>query len=31
MEIITNLKMNVSVIIPVLNEKESLPELVREL
>ena len=31
MEIITNLKMNVSVVIPVLNEKESLPELVREL
>lgn len=31
MEIITNLKMNVSVVIPVLNEKESLPDLVREL
>ena len=31
MGIITNLKMNVSVVIPVLNEKESLPELVREL
>ena len=31
MEIITNIKMNVSVVIPVLNEKESLPELVREL
>ena len=31
MEIITNLKMNVSVVIHVLNEKESLPELVREL
>ena len=31
MEVITNLKMNVSVVIPVLNEKESLPELVREL
>ena len=31
MEIITNLKMNISVVIPVLNEKESLPELVREL
>ena len=31
MEIITNLKMNVSVVIPVLNEKESLPELVGEL
>jgi len=31
MEIIKNLKMNVSVVIPVLNEKESLPELVREL
>ena len=31
MEIIKNLKMNISVVIPVLNEKESLPELVREL
>jgi glycosyltransferase involved in cell wall biosynthesis len=31
MGIIINLKMNVSVVIPVLNEKESLPELVREL
>jgi len=31
MEVITNLNMNVSVVIPVLNEKESLPELVREL
>ena len=31
MEIITTLKMNVSVVIPVFNEKESLPELVREL
>jgi glycosyltransferase involved in cell wall biosynthesis len=31
MEVITNLKMNVSVVIPVLNEKESLPELVSEL
>ena len=30
MKIITNLKMNVYVVITVFNEKESLPELVRE-